>query len=497
MKRFASPLLVLASLLACQNGKREGDAKSLDRIKASGVLRVGLEATYPPMEYVEGGAITGFDVDFARKLAERLGVKAEFVNVGWDEIFEGLNGRKYDLIISSMNVTPDRAKIVDFAEYTRMSQVYVCRKGVTVKTEQDLAGKSVIAQLGTTAEDWLQLVRERVKGIKIVRTFKSGPELFAQVKAGKADCLIADEPVGKYYAKMSPDQLEVTGEAIASEPVGIALRKKEADLKAAVEKAVASLQAEGTVKALGEKWFGGELGQTKGLDRVKAAGKLVVAIDATYPPMEYMEKGQTVGFEVEYARKLGEKLGVQVEFANVAWTEILDGLMQSRYDVILSSMNITAERAKMVDFVEYAKMAQVFVCRKDVTVKSEADLAGKTVIVKLGTTSEEWLQGARERVSGIKVVRTFKSVPELFAQIKAGKGDCLVTDEPVGRWYTRKDPEAFAVTGQVMKPEPVGIAVRKSETDLRDALAKAVADLKADGTFKGLCEKWFGGELGQ
>ncbi len=496
MKRIHFGLLaVLFALGACQNGKKNG-TKDPECFKR-GHLVVGVDLNYPPMEFVEGNVQTGFDVDFARKLGEKLGLQVRFVDVAWDEILEGLGSKRYDVIISAMNVTPDRAKVADFVEYSRMAQVFVCRKGVAVKTEEDLAGKTVIAQLGTTSEDWLQLVRERVKKIKVVRTFKSGVELFNQVKAGKADCLIADEPVGRYYAKQQPEIFEVTGEAIAPEPVGIALRKKEPALKSALEKAVEQLRTDGTLKSLGEKWFGSELGQVKALDRVKQAGKLVVGTELTYPPMEFLEGKEPAGFDVDFARKLGEKLGVQVEFVNVGWTEIFDGLAQRRFDAIVSAMNITPERAKAVDFVEYARMSQVFVCRKGVSVQSEKDLSGKTAIVKLGTTSEEWLQEARGRVSGIKVVRTFKSVSELFEQLKAGKGDCLIIDEPVGRYHAKQNPDAFEVTGQAIAPEPVGIAVHKSDGDLRAALEKAVAELKSEGAFKSLSEKWFGGELGQ
>ncbi len=264
LKRTAVVFLAaMVAIVGCQSGPGDGtgDGKALERIKSSGKLVVGIDATYPPMEYMEGGAATGFDVEFARKMAERLGVKAEFVNVGWDEIITGLTAGKYDVIISSMNITADRSRTVDFVEYAKMSQVFVCRKGVSVKTEADLAGKAVIAQLGTTSEDWLLLARDRVKGIKIVRTFKSGPELFDRVKAGKADCLISDEPVGKYYAKTQPDAFSVTGQAIAPEPVGIALRKGEEPLRAALSKAVDDLRADGSYKALCEKWFGGELGK--------------------------------------------------------------------------------------------------------------------------------------------------------------------------------------------------------------------------------------------
>jgi polar amino acid transport system substrate-binding protein len=109
---------------------------------------------------------------------------------------------------------------------------------------------------------------------------------------------------------------------------------------------------------------GGKSGADGSLDRVKKAGKLTIGMDTTYPPMEFVENGKTVGFDKEFADALAAKLGVTAEAQTVDWNGIITGLKSKRYDVIISSMNITDERKKEVNFVEYARMSQVFVTKK-------------------------------------------------------------------------------------------------------------------------------------
>lgn len=234
------------------------------------------------------------------------------------------------------------------------------------------------------------------------------------------------------------------------------------------------------------------------LDRVKKAGKLVVAVDTTYPPMEYVDGNKIVGYDVDLAKAIGKKMGVEVEFQSVDWDGILTGLLGKRYDVIMSSMNITPERSEKVNFVEYAKMSQVFVSKKGTDVKAEKDLSGKVVVVQADTTSHEWVEKLKaDKIKDIKEVRSFKGATDAFLEVKNGRGDVIVIDEPVGLYYAKKDAATFAVTGRAMDAEPIGVAIRKEDNDLKAAIDKAVQDLRADGTYKKIADEWFGGELGK
>lgn len=241
-------------------------------------------------------------------------------------------------------------------------------------------------------------------------------------------------------------------------------------------------------------WAGTESATT----RIKTAGKLLVAIDASYPPMESEgADGKPVGFDIDFTNELAKRLGVKAEYVVMNWDGILAGLASRRYDVIISTMNVTDERKKQVDFVEYVRIAQLFITKPGTNVAKEQDLAGKIVAVQADTTSAEYIEKVRKKGVAIKEVKAFKLATDTFAALKANQAELIVIDEPVGRYYVKQDPKGFVVSGQAMAPEPVGIAVRKQDSDLTKELGHIVAEMTKDGTLHKQQMQWFGGDLGR
>ncbi|MDY7233249.1 ABC transporter substrate-binding protein/permease [Hyalangium rubrum] len=232
------------------------------------------------------------------------------------------------------------------------------------------------------------------------------------------------------------------------------------------------------------------------LARIQAEGVLKVAIDATYPPMEYLENGQPVGFDVDLSREIARRLGVTAQFIVMDWDGILAGLTSGRYDIIVSSMNITPARQQQVDFVEYARMSQVFVTTRDRAIRTEQELAGHSVAVQTNTTSQRWVEALRQRGVAVREIHAFPGATECFSAVKSGQAEVVVIDEPVGRFFSRRD-DTFVITGQALDPEPIGIAINKQDAELTAAIARALEDIRRTGEYQRLSEQWFGGELGK
>lgn len=249
-RRFLLAISVLLSVTVAASD-------NLDALKKAGVLKVAVDTTYPPMEFEDmKGNIVGFDVDFAKELATRIGVKAEFVVMPWDGILAGLTGKRYDVIISSMNITDDRKKVVNFVEYARMGQIFVTKKGAKpVKTKEDLAGLVVAVQKDTTSSEAVENFQKNIK-IKDVKNFSAATDTFNAVKAKQADVIVIDEPVGNYYVSLDPKTFEVTGVAIEPEPIGIAIRKSDEALYKNIQSTFESMYKDGTYKKIYQKWFG-------------------------------------------------------------------------------------------------------------------------------------------------------------------------------------------------------------------------------------------------
>jgi polar amino acid transport system substrate-binding protein len=234
---------------------------SLQRVLGSGRLVIATDPTYPPMEFVKGGELAGFDVDLGRRLAERLSVRPRFVTVDWrwQDLADRLDSHEFDVLLSTVTVNEDRKRGADFVEYLTLYPYFVCRRGVTVRGETDLAGKVVAVQKDTIAERLVATLRRNGVAVGEVQLVPAGGDPFQALRDGKADVTLADEPVARYYARLHPRHLVVAGpvsRVMDPNPVGIALSKKDGQLKDAVAREVEAMQQDGTFERLKKKWFG-------------------------------------------------------------------------------------------------------------------------------------------------------------------------------------------------------------------------------------------------
>lgn len=223
----------------------------------------------------------------------------------------------------------------------------------------------------------------------------------------------------------------------------------------------------------------------------EAQDVLRVGSDTAYPPFEYVDEatGELVGFDMDLIREVGRRLDREVEIVSVAWEGIIAGLLAGHYDAVISAMSITDERAQAVDFSDpYFATGQVIVVRADDdTVRQPADLAGKVVAVQVGTTG----QFAAERIAGVARVDPYPETLEAFLALRLGRADAVVTDELAAWQETRANPGVFRVVGTPFTVEYYGISVRKGNVQLLRDINRALAQIKADGTYDELYAKWF------
>ena len=229
-------------------------------IKSAGKIVYCTDATYPPEESIPSGSTSpvGSDIDIATAIAAQMGVKAEFKNTTFDSIISALKAKKCDSIISGMNDTADRRKQVDFVDYLSVGQSIMVKKGNPkhLGTLASLSGHSVSVESGTTNRDFLaaqsaKLVKAGKKSIDI-RTFPNDTDAASALKAGRVDAYFGDAPVAVFYATKDPS-FQVAGSPIAPIAIGIAIRKGD-PLKAATQKALAALYANGTMEKIVGKW---------------------------------------------------------------------------------------------------------------------------------------------------------------------------------------------------------------------------------------------------
>lgn len=226
-----------------------------------------------------------------------------------------------------------------------------------------------------------------------------------------------------------------------------------------------------------------------------AAEKTIVfATDATWPPMEFVDANKAiVGFSIDYMTKAGELAGFKPEFKAVAWDGIFAGLAGGQYDAICSSVSITEERKKSMDFsVPYFKVRQALVVKKDSTAKSLQDMVGKKVGSQISTTGTFAVQA----VKGVES-KTYDEVGLAIEDLFNGRIDGVVCDDPVAANYALandkyKDTLKIAAVIESGEAEYYGIAVNKGNKEVLDLVNKGIEAVKKSGYDKELMKKWIG-----
>ena len=216
------------------------------------VLNVATDATFPPMEYTQNGARTGFDVDLMNALAKAMGKRVQWTDIDFKGLIPGLIAHRFDAAISGIYITDERAKVVDFTDsYYAGGLAILVKSDSPIKTVADLNGKKVSVQVGTKSVNFL---RDNFPQINRVEVEKN-QEMFDLVGIGRADAAVTGKPAAYQVAKTRTG-FRVLDKTLTTEAYGIAVRKDEPQLKAALNAALAKIKADGTYEAIVKKWFG-------------------------------------------------------------------------------------------------------------------------------------------------------------------------------------------------------------------------------------------------
>lgn len=257
MKHILKTLVVAAAIAFTASQSAQAD--DLEKIKQAGELSIAMSGQYPPFNFVnDKNEVVGFDASIGSAIAERLGVKPKIVTTPFDGIIAGLRASKFDTVVGSMTITPEREKAVDF-----VGPYYHAGRGVFVQTDspiqklEDLNGKTIGVTLGETHEKWA-----RQQGNYTIRTYKGLPELMLELNAGRVDGIVVDNIPVMVAIKESGQKvrrLETPNIEGGSVAIGIAIRKNNPDLKAAMQKALDDMMADGTYEKISMQWIGSDI----------------------------------------------------------------------------------------------------------------------------------------------------------------------------------------------------------------------------------------------
>ncbi len=250
MNKLALLTLLLLFTAAC----RPAD-DSWERVQAAGVLKVGLDPTYPPFEVADAAGVSGLDVDLARALAADLGVAAEFVYFGFDGLYDALATEQVDVLLSALVIAPERGKDFAFTEpYFNAGQVLIVPAGDTAIGEMaDLDGRTLAVELGALGHVEATTWAKRIPDLT-VRPYTTGDEALTAVLTGEADAALIDAISGRLYLKEQP-QLQIVQE-VTVEPFAIIVRIEDEQLLARLNTSLEDLRQSGELDDIIGKWLG-------------------------------------------------------------------------------------------------------------------------------------------------------------------------------------------------------------------------------------------------
>ena len=253
MKNITKLISVLAALaialICCGCGAKSMTAKE-------GKLIMATNAEFPPYEYKEGDKIVGIDAEVAKLIADKLGLELEIADVDFDSIIPGVQSGKYDMGMAGMTVTDERKEKVNFSDsYATGVQVVIVKEDSEIKSIDDLEGKKIGAQQGTTGYIYASDTPENGGyGEENVTGYQNGALAVEALKGGKVDCVIIDNEPAKAYVAAN-EGLKILDTEYVTEDYAICFAKKNTELQEKVNDALKELIEDGSVKKVVDKYI--------------------------------------------------------------------------------------------------------------------------------------------------------------------------------------------------------------------------------------------------
>ncbi|WP_440604259.1 ABC transporter substrate-binding protein [Bacillus sp. GB_SG_008] len=252
MKRHM--LKVIAAIALCASLILSACSKESSTTSADGKqeFRYAMSGLYKPFNYKENGKLVGFDVEIGEALAKKMNMKAVPVTNPWETLIQGLQAKKYDVILGSMAITEDRLKAVSFTNpyYRSGAQIFVTKNNTSISSAEDLKGKKVGVVKASTFKTLV------AKQTDQITEYDSDITALMDLEPGRIDAVVTDQMVGLRMMKEGKSNIKDAGKPLSLDEMAIAVRKDDKELMEKLNKALDEIIQDGTYEKISKKWFG-------------------------------------------------------------------------------------------------------------------------------------------------------------------------------------------------------------------------------------------------
>lgn len=246
--------VLFAGLLAVMLAT-SAQSRTFDEIKKDGKIIVATEGQFAPFNYFQGAKLTGFEVELAEAVAKKMGVSVEWKALSFDALLAGLRQDRWDLVIASHGITPERQKAVTFGDPHYCSGGVVVSLDPSIRTTRDLAGKVVSVQTGSTYLENLT----KLNVAKELKNFPQDTDARSALLSHRVDAWVTDKFAAKLAVQANPEAGMKIGDFVFVEHIAAAVSKGNTSLVQAYNKALAEVMSDGTYIALSKKYFGEDI----------------------------------------------------------------------------------------------------------------------------------------------------------------------------------------------------------------------------------------------
>ena len=457
-----------ASYAVLSGGDDKGDGRP--------TLVVETSPDFAPFDYQIGGEYVGIDMDIVRAVCDDMGYNVQFRSNTFDSILISVPQGKCDIGASGFTINPEREKSVNFSDtYAEVHQVVVAPVGTDIEDLDDLNGKIVSVQTGTTGADYAA-ERYSNSNIKFQKTYS---DVINDLLFGKADCEIVDSTVALSQVAAHPDELVVL-DILTDSPIeqyGFIFSKENTELRDKFNESLQRIKDNGLHQQILDYYEeNGYSPDTPSFFSYK--GTLIVETSPDFPPFEYLYGQEYTGIDMDIMRAIGYDINYRIEFRQNTFDSIIVSVQQGKCDLGASGFTIDEDRAKQVDFsTPYAEIHQVVVVKEGSPIQTVDDLKGKTVSVQLGTSGATY---AEENLDVTLLQQ--KEYTIALLDVIQGKADCEIVDSTVAEAQVAKNPGLKILDILDAPTEYYGFIFQKGNSEIYDLVNESLEKLIANGT---------------
>ena len=434
------------------------------------------------------------------KVAEINGWDLEKSFPGFDAAVNAVQAGQADAIMAGMTKTTEREKVFTMSDtYYDTKVVIATTKADKITKYSQLKGKTVGVKNGTAAQRFLDKNKDKY-GYKI-KTFDTGDLMYNSLSTGAVDAVMDDQPVIQYAIQKGQDlAINMDGEAVGGFAFGVKKGGNHEKLITEFNKALAQMKADGTLDEIIKKWTGESQSTDNsavpttttpaGQKATPKKSKYVISSDSSFAPFVFQnDKGKFTGIDMDLIKAIAKDQGFTIEIDNPGFDAAVSDVQSGHAQGMIAGMTVTDARKSTFDFSEpYYTANSILAVQEDSKIDSYDDLKGKTVGVKNGTSSQNFLEENQKKY-GYKI-KTFSDGASMYDSLNSGSVAAIMDDEPVIK-YAIKQGRKFKTPIKGTPSGQLAFAVKKGENpELIEMFNNGLANLKKSGQYQKIIDKY-------